>query len=261
MNLKAIIAIFLSCLIIIFVLFACGSAEEAAPPEEAAAPSTPAPAVQKVEEAPETPKDVIAQTLVNLNLRQGPGTDYPVTGSLPAGTEVIVTGRLEDGSWLQVKSDAGEGWVSGQADFVKVESSLLAGIPVTDAPPPAYDASNPMVHRMLNEIPLVIHHQGAYTCASHGGLNHLLPEVRNGNVLGPHAGDFVYGSDNVLFEYNNGGVQLIRENSIARFEGDAKYLSMAQAMQLFAEGKIVWTGTLGQAPGRGVTGCDPMVKS
>jgi hypothetical protein len=260
MNLNAIIAMILSFTIIILPLLACGSAEETPPSEAPAAASTPASA-EEAEVAQETPKDVTAQTLVNLNLRQGPGTDYPVTGSLPAGTDVTVIGRLKDGSWLQVKSGQGEGWISGQADFVKVDSSLLAGIAVIDAPPPAYDASNPMVHRMLNEVPLVVHHQGSFTCASHGGLNHLLPEVRNGNVLGPHAGDFVYGSDNVLFEYNNGTVQLIRENPVARFEGGAKYLSMAQAMQLFAEGKIVWTGTLGQSPGRGVTGCDPMIKS
>jgi hypothetical protein len=261
MNFKPVIALVLFLVIIFFVLFACGTDEATPKPvvEPVSAAASPTVVVQNV--APEPPPEITARTLVNLNLRQGPGTHYPVTGSLPAGTEVVVIGRLKDGSWLQIKTEAGEGWISGQADFVTVEASLLAGIPVVEAPAPAYDASNPMVHRVLNEIPLVVHHGGSYTCASHGGLQHLLPEVRSGNVVGPHAGDFVYGSDNVLFEYSSGGFQLIRENPVARFEDGAKYLSLAQAMQLFAEGKIVWTGTAGQWPGRGVPGCDPVAKS
>ena len=88
------------------------------------------------------------------------------------------------------------------------------------------------------------------------GLNNLLPEVTNGNIIGPHSGDFVYNGDNVLFEYSNGGFQLIKENPIARFEGGAKYLSFTEAMQLFARGEIVWTGSISDWPGRGVTGCD-----
>src|SRR5262245_60971080 len=161
MNFKPVIALVLFLVIIFFVLFACGTDE--ATPEPAVEPvaAAPSPTVVVENVAPETPKDITAKTLVNLNLRQGPGTDYPVTGSLPAGTEVVVIGRLTDGSWLQVKAEAGEGWISGQADFVAVESSLLAGLPVVEAPAPAYDASNPMVHRVLNEIPLVVHHDGS----------------------------------------------------------------------------------------------------
>jgi hypothetical protein len=241
-------------ILLFFVLIACGLAQTStSSPDGGDAPQTAAALNQSGE--------VTAQTLVNLNLRQGPGTHYPAIGNLPANSEVTVIGRLADGSWLQVKTGQGEGWVSGQADFVKVEAAALADLPVVEAPPPAFDISNPMVNRMLNEIPLVVHNQGSYICASHGGLNHLLPEVRSGHIIGPHAGDFVYNGNNVLFEYANGAFQLIREDPIARFDGGVKYLSFAQAMQLFADGQIIWTGTLGQWPGRGVTGCDPAAKS
>src|SRR5262245_40578054 len=109
MKFKPVIFIVLCLVAVLLGLFACGSSEETPPPAEEAVE---APAVVKDEIAPETPKEITAQTLVNLNLRQGPGTDYPVTGSLPANTEVIVVGRLADGSWLQVKTDQGEGWIS-----------------------------------------------------------------------------------------------------------------------------------------------------
>jgi hypothetical protein len=180
-----------------------------------------------------------------------------VLANLPAGTEVKVIGRLQDNAWLQVETAQGQGWINGQADFVQVETAALVALPVAEALPPAYNVDDPAVRQVLEQIPLVIHHGGTFTCASHGGLNHLLPEVRNGHVLGPHSGDFVYGTDNVLFEYSNGGFQLVKENPIARFEAGAKYLSMVEAMQLFARDEIVWTGAFGQWPGRGVTGCDP----
>jgi hypothetical protein len=201
-------------------------------------------------------KEVPGRALTDLNLRAGPGVNYPVVGSLSKDTEVIVIGRTEDGSWLKIKTDDGEAWVSGDTDFIEIDRAQLAKAPVVEAPPLAIDASNPKVDQVLNQIPLVVHHEGRQTCASHAGLNNLLPEVTNGNIIGPHSGDFVYDGDNVLFEYSNGGFQLIKENPIARFEGDAKYLSFTEAMQLFARGEIVWTGSIGDWPGRGVAGCD-----
>jgi uncharacterized protein YraI len=286
MNLKVVLLVILA-LLLVGIPVACSAASPTPQPEAAqvvqAAPTeaplpaeevaqlTSAPTAQAAElaeaepaeaepaEAP-TSADLTAQTLVNLNLREGPGTHHPVLANLPAGSEVKVIGRLQDNAWLQVETAQGEGWVNGQADYVQVEPAALAAMQVIEALPPAYDASDPMVRQVLEQIPLIIHHGGTFTCASHGGLNHLLPEVRNGHVLGPHSGDFVYDTDNVLFEYSNGGFQLVKENSIARFDAGAKYLSMAEAMQLFARDEIVWTGSFGQWPGRGVTGCDPAAK-
>jgi len=45
-----------------------------------------------------------------LNLRRGPGLDFPVLGSAPNGLVLSVTGRNRDGSWLRV---AVPGWESG----------------------------------------------------------------------------------------------------------------------------------------------------
>lgn len=252
----------ISLLVLIFVvLAACGSeaGDEAEPtPAPAQAGSGASSSGGDTEESSaDTSSTVNATTKVNLNLRQGPGTNYGRVGSLPADTGVTVVGRNSDSSWLLVQTESGEAWMSGQADFVSVDSAALAGLPVVDAPPPAYDASNPMVQRVLNEIPLVVLHGGNHTCASHGGVNNLLPEVADGNVIGPHSGDFVLNGDNVLFEYSGGSLRLMKESAVARFENGEKFLPFEQAMQLFASGDIVWTGTLGDWPARGVTGCDP----
>jgi hypothetical protein len=199
--------------------------------------------------------------LSNINLRSGPGTNYSVVGTVPANSEVTVTGRNEDGDWLRLKSDAAEQvWVTADAALIKIDQSELSSLPVVEAPALPYDINNPKVSQVLNNVPFVLHNTQSFTCASHGGINHLIISLQEGNVIGPHAGDFVMGSDNVLFKYTNGSLALIRENSIARFEGGAETLAFDKAMQMFQNDEIVWTGTLGQSPGRGVTGCDPTVK-
>lgn len=200
-----------------------------------------------------------ARTLTSINLRQGPGIGYPKIGGVPAGTEVTVIGRNEDGSWLLVKTDSGNVWMTGNPEFVEIDAASLQKLSVVEAPLLAYDASNVQVNQVMNQIPLVVYHNGHFTCASHAGFNNLLPSsVADGNVIGPHSGDFalVNQGGNVLFEYSEGSLRLIRDNPIARFDGDEKYLSLETALKMFETGDIVWTGHFGEWPARGVPGCD-----
>lgn len=223
---------------------------------------TPAPATPAAEASPAADTvEIKAGVLSKVNLRSGPGTNYAIVGNVPANSEVTVIGRTEDGKWLRVKSDAAEQvWVTADAALVKIDSSSLNSLPVVEAPALSYDVNNPKVNDVLNKIPMVLHNAQSFTCASHGGLNNPTISLQEGNVIGPHAGDFVMGQDNVLFKYTRGSLVLIRENPVARFEGGAETLPFDKAMQLFQNGEIVWTGTFGQSPGRGVTGCDPAMK-
>lgn len=248
-NIGIIVAVVLVLLLVVlFYANACSTA-----PTTTDAVSTPAPEGGSAE--------VKATVLSDINLRSGPGTNYSVVGSVPANSEVTVIGRNEDSTWLQVKSGAAEQvWVSADANLIKIEESQLAGLPVVEAPELSYDVNNPRVSQVLNQIPFVLHNAQSFSCASNGGINHLIITPREGNVFGPHAGDFVYGGDNVLFKYTGGSLVLIRENPVARFEGGAESLPFDKAMQLFQNDEITWTGTLGQSPGRGVTGCDPAIK-
>jgi uncharacterized protein YkwD/uncharacterized protein YraI len=56
-----------------------------------------------------------ALTGSDVNLRTGPGSDYPVVSTLPADTAMTVTGR-EQSAYLPVKVDGQYGWVA--ADYV-----------------------------------------------------------------------------------------------------------------------------------------------
>jgi heme/copper-type cytochrome/quinol oxidase subunit 2 len=84
------------------------------------------------EEEPSEPRAVVTND--TLNIRTGPGTGYPVVGSLKRGDEVTVTGRNKAGTWLAITTDGGlEGWV--YAEYATVNTAVES-LPVAQAPPP-----------------------------------------------------------------------------------------------------------------------------
>jgi hypothetical protein len=72
-----------------------------------------------------------------MNVRSGPGTNYPVIGAGPAGESARVVGRNSDGSWLQVEypSADGTGWL--YAPLVDVAGNPESVAVAQVAPPPA----------------------------------------------------------------------------------------------------------------------------
>ncbi|MCL4296460.1 MAG: SH3 domain-containing protein [Anaerolineae bacterium] len=96
------------------------------PPTPTAAPAGPSPA----------PNQPSVTTRTGLNVRGGPGTDYPVIGRLTEGQTLPVTGRNAQTTWWQVVYPPGSserGWVSGDAQFTT--SSNTEGVPIVQAPP------------------------------------------------------------------------------------------------------------------------------
>jgi uncharacterized protein YraI len=88
------------------------------------------------------PNDPTCRVLTNvgLNVRQGPGTNYPRISVLAAGTVVPVTGRNGSNTWWQVRVGTTIGWVTN--DFVIVYGNCL-GIPVVQPPPPPTNTPQP----------------------------------------------------------------------------------------------------------------------
>lgn len=87
-----------------------------------------------------------ATTFDFVNVRSGPGTNYPVLVVAPPGASGEVSGKSADGGWWQVKistqySANGFGWVS--ADWVYTQDT--ANVPVVEAPPapPPVEATPP----------------------------------------------------------------------------------------------------------------------
>jgi uncharacterized protein YraI len=69
----------------------------------------------------------------NVNVRKGPGTNYPVIGSLRAGQSYEITGKNAAGTWWQFTLNGQPGWVianlvsaSGDAGTVQVAQNIPA---------------------------------------------------------------------------------------------------------------------------------------
>jgi TolB protein len=92
---------------------------------------------------------LIAQSTVNV--RAGPGTNYPVIGQLAARQSAKITGRNASNEWWQIDFDRGVGWVS--ASVVEETIGALAAIPVVAAPPTPTSPPTATAPPMENPLP------------------------------------------------------------------------------------------------------------
>jgi len=76
-----------------------------------------------------------------VNVRSGPGTNYPVIGRLTAGQSYEVTGVNPARTWLQFQLGGRQGWV--WADLVTVSGELRTVQVAQNIPPPPTAAPRP----------------------------------------------------------------------------------------------------------------------
>lgn len=95
----------------------------------AVAPVTPAPAPSDSER----PSAIVK--VDSLNVRSGPGTNYPVLTAVPRGSALAVLGQVAGCRWLQVGLPSGAGWVIAEANYVELTVEC-ASLPPAPLPPP-----------------------------------------------------------------------------------------------------------------------------
>jgi uncharacterized protein YraI len=119
--------------VIVVVLFGKGGSAGGAEPTPATATAAP-PGI-----------GVLAELTAGTAVRQGPGTEFPELGILPAGRKVNVVGRNQSSTWFQIlfpPESQGRGWVSATnlrlPEGAVSQIEIVSGTP-TDrptAPPP-----------------------------------------------------------------------------------------------------------------------------
>jgi hypothetical protein len=76
-------------------------------------------------------------TLVDLNVRSGPGVAYEIVDFLLQGSRADITGQNEEGTWWRIvcpdDEETAECWVSGGSQFTV--ASNAEGVDVVEAPP------------------------------------------------------------------------------------------------------------------------------
>ncbi|MDI1343289.1 MAG: DUF1236 domain-containing protein [Pseudolabrys sp.] len=76
-----------------------------------------------------TPAMAVATT--PLNIRSGPGPEYPVTGAIPTNGQAAILGCIEGSQWCQISYNGAQGWAYSQ---------YMTGANVRTLPPVAYTA-------------------------------------------------------------------------------------------------------------------------
>jgi hypothetical protein len=106
----------------------------------AAATATPTPAQPAETATPAGPPSAL--TTADLNVREGPGQNYPVVALVTAGTQLEVTGKSPDGVWWQIvypPGTGGRGWI--YAPFTR--PSQTEAVPVVETPVPPTPTATP----------------------------------------------------------------------------------------------------------------------
>jgi uncharacterized protein YgiM (DUF1202 family) len=64
---------------------------------------------------PEPPDQLVVEVIVDgLNIRSGPGVNYPIIGSAQVGMRFLIAGQANNCGWLNITGADGEiGWISG----------------------------------------------------------------------------------------------------------------------------------------------------
>ena len=105
--------------------------------------SSPSPVPTPTDIPTATPTPIVPQVVssITVNVRAGPGTNYPVISSMAPDEPLVVIGRNEARSWWQVLLPGGTaGWV---ADSV-VEATATGAIAIAEAPPPPTPTPTPV---------------------------------------------------------------------------------------------------------------------
>jgi uncharacterized protein YraI len=107
---------------------AVATAGQAAAPVEAAVNLTPTAApISKA----------MAQASNSMNVRGGPGTDYPVVGAMNAGEQAEIIGKNPQADWWQVLLPGGaQGWLLGALVTTMGDTSAIAVAANIPEPPP-----------------------------------------------------------------------------------------------------------------------------
>lgn len=110
---------------------------------QSAATATPAPAAQPTptQETPPPPttEPILTVAQETVNVRAGPGTNYPVIGQAAGGATYPITGRNPAGDWWQVCCINGSaGWLF--APLVAVENAESVAVAAEIPPPPVVEA-------------------------------------------------------------------------------------------------------------------------
>jgi hypothetical protein len=89
-------------------------------------------AIPTVTGSPSGPIAVVNSDQDQINVRSGPGTNYPIVGVLVSGQRVPAIGRSAGGDWVQISYPGVEGGIAWVYSFL---ITITGNLPIIEAPP------------------------------------------------------------------------------------------------------------------------------
>ena len=99
--------------------------------------ATPTPVATATPVPTPTPENATLASVKNVNVREGPGTNYPLVGQLNAGQLYLIFGKNQAGDWWQIDIGGKKGWVLGELVTASGPVDQVAVITDIPAPPAA----------------------------------------------------------------------------------------------------------------------------
>lgn len=94
----------------------------------------------------QAPVDAVATVGGDLNVREGPGTDYARIGGAHEGEEFAITGKSADGEWWQIDFEGQPGWIFAQYVTATDAENVPVVVPATT--PEAQGSTPPAADRL-----------------------------------------------------------------------------------------------------------------
>lgn len=135
--------------------------------------------------------DTPVSAVTDLNVRAGPGPQYPVIGVLAAGQSATLNGCIENSKWCTIAEANGQGWV--YSDYVTAEfggSKVVltrrpadAGITVVEAPEDSNDYPDTYTGAIISAEPMDAIDQPPAEVRTYIDTNRLDPVYLDGEVV------------------------------------------------------------------------------
>lgn len=135
--------------------------------------------------------DTPVSAVTDLNVRAGPGPQYPVIGVLAAGQSATLNGCIENSKWCTIAEANGQGWVYSDyvtADFggnavVLTRRPADAGITVVEAPEDSNDYPDTYTGAIIAAEPMDAIDRPPAEVRTYIDTNRLDPVYLDGEVV------------------------------------------------------------------------------
>ena len=98
---------------------------------------------------------IAAEARLSLNVRSGPGPDYPVVHVLEAGEHVNIGACTDTGNWCQVSNQSADGWAyAPYLDDVRKDYEIVIIAPVAPEPPSTLQVTVYVEEEEVDELTL-----------------------------------------------------------------------------------------------------------